>query len=309
MDIRDLGYFETIASIGHFGRAAEALGRTKPALSKCVRRLEAEIGAALFQRSGRGMVLTPPGMALLRRARRLRVAMADAMREVEDTVSGRRIHIRIGLGTFIVDDLLPALSTWLNDGPTGVTMELRTGFNDALRTELAEDRLDAVVSTAQPGDEEAFTRQDWFSENVVVVARRDHPLAGRSRLAIEELVNHDWVLLAQMAASHSWLDGAFRSHGLPSPRCRVEVASYRFMPAFLRQSDMLGFTPETDLTREDFGDGLVALDCPQTTLRRTVSYLYRKDAYVSPAMHHLAEALRQYAITRRMISEDVPLSA
>ena len=300
MDIRDLGYFETIATVGHFGRAAEMLGRTKPALSKCIRRLEAEIGASLFQRSGRGTVLTPPGRVLLARARRLRVSMADALREVDDAVTGRNAHIRIGLGTFIVDDLLPALGGWFNGGGQGITIDLKTGFNDALRRDLEEDRLDAVVSTAQPGDEDSFTRQDWFFEHVVVVARQGHPLAGIPSLSIADMAGYDWVLLAQMAASHSWLNGAFQSHGLAFPRCRVEISSYRFMPPFLRDSDLLGFTPRTDLTRAEFGDGLTELVCPDTTMRRIVSFLYRKDSYVSPAMHDLAEVLRRNAAERRV---------
>jgi DNA-binding transcriptional LysR family regulator len=46
MEIRDLIYLEAIAEEGHFGRAADRLGRTKPALTKCIRRLEQEIGFA-----------------------------------------------------------------------------------------------------------------------------------------------------------------------------------------------------------------------------------------------------------------------
>lgn len=55
MELRDLHYFEVIATIGHIGRAAEKLGRTQPALSKSVRRLETEVGTRLLVKSGRGV--------------------------------------------------------------------------------------------------------------------------------------------------------------------------------------------------------------------------------------------------------------
>ena len=78
MDVRDLSFFEVIATTGHLGLASDRLHRTKPALTKCVRRLEAEIGGPLFSRKGRGTMLTPVGEALLVHARGMRTAMADA---------------------------------------------------------------------------------------------------------------------------------------------------------------------------------------------------------------------------------------
>jgi DNA-binding transcriptional LysR family regulator len=54
MDLRDLAYFEVIADLGHMGRAADKLGRTQPALTKCIQRLEELVGADLFERTGRG---------------------------------------------------------------------------------------------------------------------------------------------------------------------------------------------------------------------------------------------------------------
>lgn len=295
MDIRDLVYFEEIAASGHFGRAAEKLGRTKPALSKCVRRLEEELGAPLFQRVGRSQVLTPPGQALLRHARHLRTAMSDAFRDVAETSSGSQGHIRIGLGTFIVDALMEPLCDWFAKESPKVTMDLRTGFNDALRNDLLEDRLDAVVSTTQPGDETRFTLQEWFCQDIVAVARTGHPLAGRAGLGIGDLAGHDWVLLGRTSASHVWLQWAFASRGMAPARVRVEIPSYRFLPPFLRTSNMLGFTPRTDLADPAFGEGLVELALPETTMRRTVSFLYRRNAYMSPAMLRLAEILRREA--------------
>ena len=60
MDLRDLRYFETIATLQHIGRASEQLHRTQPALTSCVRRLEEECGAPLFEKAGRGIRLPRP---------------------------------------------------------------------------------------------------------------------------------------------------------------------------------------------------------------------------------------------------------
>ena len=75
MDLRQLSYVVAVADHGGFTRAAEAVHVTQPALSQAVRTLEAELGVELFHRTGRSVVLTAAGEALLGPARR---ALRDA---------------------------------------------------------------------------------------------------------------------------------------------------------------------------------------------------------------------------------------
>jgi len=77
MDLRALAYFQTIAELGHLGRAADALHRTKPTLTKCIHRLEQSLGTRLFRREGRRILLTNVGVVLLRKARQMRISMAE----------------------------------------------------------------------------------------------------------------------------------------------------------------------------------------------------------------------------------------
>jgi DNA-binding transcriptional LysR family regulator len=180
MDIRDLVYFEAIARLGHLGRAAMEVGRTKPALSKCIRRLEEHVKAPLFERRGRRLALTEPGRTLLEHARRMRVSMADALRHTAEQAAGERGHIRIGLGTSIVEAMLPALAGWYREESNGISLAVQVGLNDALRRELADDQLDGIITTALREDESQFERQDWVEDDVVVVARAGHALDQRS---------------------------------------------------------------------------------------------------------------------------------
>src|SRR5688572_8464977 len=82
MDLRDLGYFQRVAELGHVGKAAEQLGRTQPALSKSIRRLEDAVGAQLFERVGRSLRLTAMGEALLIRAHHLSRYVDMTLREL-----------------------------------------------------------------------------------------------------------------------------------------------------------------------------------------------------------------------------------
>lgn len=82
MDLRDLTYFETIAELGHLGRAAEKLNRSQPALTKSIQRLEESFGTRLFQRDGRRIKLTPVGELLQARGKELQQSIAQTQREV-----------------------------------------------------------------------------------------------------------------------------------------------------------------------------------------------------------------------------------
>ncbi|WP_086553597.1 LysR family transcriptional regulator [Acetobacter sp. DmW_043] len=92
LDSRDLRYFEVIAGLGHVRAAAEQLNLSQPAVSKCIARLEQNIGARLFEREGRGIRLTPVGEALLQQARRLNVINANALRDIAGLCLGRCRH-------------------------------------------------------------------------------------------------------------------------------------------------------------------------------------------------------------------------
>src|SRR5699024_8547339 len=97
MNLRDLAYFETIAELQSVSAAAVKLHRTQPALTASVRRLEEFCDAPLFERSGRGIRLTSVGEVLLVWARRLRLDVQDARREVDDLGRGVSGHVRLGV--------------------------------------------------------------------------------------------------------------------------------------------------------------------------------------------------------------------
>ncbi|RAI45950.1 LysR family transcriptional regulator [Rhodoplanes roseus] len=292
MDIRDLFYFETIARLGHLGQAAAELGRTKPALSKCIRRLEDQVRTPLFERTGRRLRLTEAGRTLLDHALRMRVSMADALRHVSEQATGRGGHVRLGLGTSIGETLLPPMARWFRGEAAGLSLGLQVGMNDALRRDLADDRLDGIITTAMPDDDARFMREDWAEDDVVVVARAGHPLDRKGRVDIGAMARFDWVLTGRTVASRQWLDGAFVAQGYAPPRVRVEVGAAQLLPTFLTETDMLSFAPRRSLRAGRLGNGLVELHNPQTTMHRTLSFLYRNGGYVSPALRRLTSVLR-----------------
>jgi LysR family nitrogen assimilation transcriptional regulator len=97
MDLKQLEYFRHVAELGSFTRAASFLSVVQPALSRQVRQLEVELGQNLFDRNGRGVVLTDAGTRLLEHTRGILMQVGRARQELEDQRNGDSGHFVLGL--------------------------------------------------------------------------------------------------------------------------------------------------------------------------------------------------------------------
>ena len=292
MDIRDMAYFEAIARLESLTRAAAEVGRTKPALSKCIRRLEDRVEGALFERRGRRLVLTAAGQTLLSHAVRMRAAMADALRDVAEMAGGNKGHVRLGLGTSIVETLLPIIADWHRAEAGRTTLKLQIGLNDSLRRELVDDHLDGIVTTVQARDESNLARENWGEDDVVVVGRKGHPLDRRRAATISELSAFQWVLASRFVASRDWLDNVFIARGFDPPSVQVEIGSAQLVAAFIDGTDLLGFVPRRILRSDHARKTLVEITSADIKMHRSLGFITRKAGYVPPALMRLNRRLK-----------------
>ncbi|NNU81744.1 LysR family transcriptional regulator [Halovulum dunhuangense] len=282
MDLRDLSYFETIARTATYDEAAEILGRTKQALTKSVRRLEADIGGTLFERDGRGKALTALGIALLERAERLRLSVDDIGREMADLAGGRTGLVRIGTGMTPASHILPAACRQLRAAVPGIRLELEIGNSDFLQERLRHGTLDLILCPMDGGDLSDLDVRVVLDETVVVAAGVDHPLAGRG-FELAELTEHGWMLQSQSSAMRAWLDAVFTSRNLAPPRVMVETGTIGVLTRVAEEMQLLTFTSRRNLNT------LVELAHPETTMPRQFGLMSRRDAYLPPAARRLRE--------------------
>jgi len=290
MDIRDLAYFVTIAETGHLGRAADILGRTQPALTKCIHRLERAIDSELFIRTGRGLELTPVGDVLLSRARRLRSAMDEALREVTDFARGTTGHVRIGAGATMAEYLLPQVLSSLIASTPGVTAEILIGMSDVLRHALRAGTIDVLVGPILAGEEQEFATTVFGADEVVVVAPLNHPLCG-GKVTIDDVAQYKWVLPGEAVAMRQWLERVFEANGLLGPQVQIEANSILLLPRLIAETSLLSYTSIRNLRPDRVGGHLQRLDIDVTTMRRYLGLAYRKDNYMSPAGMRFIELL------------------
>jgi DNA-binding transcriptional LysR family regulator len=291
MDTRDLRYFIAAAESGHLHQAAERIGRSQPALSKCIRRLETELGARLFEPSGRGIKLTQVGHALLLRARLLLQGMQDTVREITDLAQGVAGHVRLGSGPTTAEWLLPSLFRRLLAESPGLTLEVKTGLGNVLRQGLREGRLDLAITPLSDNDPAEFEALPIAGDTMQVAARIGHPL-DRPGITPADLAPYTWLLPTGMLASTQWLIARLQLLGLPKPRIQIEADTVIMLRRVVAQTDLLTFLSFRDL---DHGEGtsLFSLALLDVTLHRDFGALWQRGRYLSPAVERVVCLLRE----------------
>lgn len=183
--LKQLRYFEALATHGHFGRAANASAISQPALSLQIKELEAALGSPLFERGSRQISLTQLGEAFAVRVRDILRSvdeLGDLARASRDELSGR---LRIGVIPTIGPYLLPAIIGDLTKAHPELDIHIRETLTPTLIHELKEGRIDTAI-VALPVSEPSFTEVALFSEDFVLVrpgADQDTPAPSAKSLS------------------------------------------------------------------------------------------------------------------------------
>jgi DNA-binding transcriptional LysR family regulator len=175
-DLRQLRQFAVLAEECHFGRAAARLAMTQPPLTQAIQRLEAALGARLFERSQRRVVLSPAGAVLLPLARKLLEgadALAPAVRAAAAGLSGQ---LRLAFVSSITYGPLPEWLSGFRAAYPHVALSLREATLDVQLELFAAGEIDAGFVLHAPGAVPAgFERLRAFDEALVMALPEDHP--------------------------------------------------------------------------------------------------------------------------------------
>lgn len=197
MEIRQLEYFVAAAESGSITRAAERCRVAQPSLSQQVHRLEKSLGGPLFDRLGRGIVLTDAGRALLPRARRILAEVRDARAHVQDDVDQGVGEFRVGAIPTMAPYVLPRAIAALKAEFPRATVSVREDLTERLVTAVADGELDCAVASS-PIDHDRIEVEVVGEEPMVVVVPAGHALAEADDISLAALRDLPTVTLHEV---------------------------------------------------------------------------------------------------------------
>jgi DNA-binding transcriptional LysR family regulator len=212
--LESLRKFVVVAEEASFTRAAQRVHISQSGVSAQIRQLEHDLGAPLFDRSGRVARLTAAGTAALRPARAA-LAAAAAVRQAVDEVNGLlRGRLVVGMVTgCTVTPLFEALAAFHQAHP-GVELSLLEGGSDVLTGQVRSGLADLALigaAGAPPGGLESLTA---VSEPLAAGLPPGHPLAGRGRVRLAEVAAGPVVTLPPGTGVRAVLDRSAQAAGV-----------------------------------------------------------------------------------------------
>ena len=294
LDPRQLQAFVAIAEHGSLGRAAEQLHLTQPALSRIVKRMERQLNVALFERRPSGMELTSFGQALLPHATHL-IREADlAIEEINVRLGLGRGTLRIGAVASAALVVLPVVLQQMRRRWPGLHIEITEAVEDRLVTLLVNNEVDVVLSGPIPESGEIMQVADHkFTDCSRVVAAATHPLRGRRRVPLAEVLALPWVMPSNDAEPRKLFDAQVRMQGAAPPRIAIETRSPAAIKAIVAQSEMLGWLPEPIYAAERAANLLCTLPVPELDHERHFHVYRRRRRFMAPPVAEFLAALRQ----------------
>jgi DNA-binding transcriptional LysR family regulator len=207
LNLRDIRALVAVAEAGSFTRAAERLHLSQPALTVQIRRLEEAVGARLFDRNSRNVALTPTGRELLPLLRKSLQDMENVLRDARAMGEGESGTIRIACLPTFASSVLPELIIDMKRDVPRAVFQVRdvvaSTVNALVRNEDADigltggEVLDPLLEVLHTG-----------VDRLVVVCPREHTLAGKRRIGLNDLAALPLVLTAPGTSVRAVVDAA-----------------------------------------------------------------------------------------------------
>jgi DNA-binding transcriptional LysR family regulator len=292
MDLLQLEHFLAVVEERTFTRAAERVCRTQPAVSQSIKKLEEEVGTALFARDVHDVSLTEAGKVLADYARRMVHLRDEAMRHVGQIKTLKAGTLGVAAHESAAVYLLPApLRAYLHRYP-----DIKVGIYRSRLNEIPRQVMDREVDVGFVKDEPAFHELQWtevHADQMALISSPRHPLASRPRVTVEDLGNEPFVLHHLCNSTADMINRVFERH---RTRLRVvaELWSFENIKSFVREDVGLAIVPAITV-RAELRDGhLARLRIPELEIPRRTLMIYKEQGYLPEAANELIKLMRSF---------------
>src|SRR3984885_1156236 len=216
MELRQIRSFLSIAETLHFGRTAELIHLSQPALSLQIRALEEEIGVRLFERNRRKTTLTAAGFAFRDEAAAALSQLEEAIRRARLAASGKLGRLRIGFVSTAGTEIVPNIVRQFRELNSEVEFSLRNILTAEQVEMLEAGSLDIGFLRVPIGEHPALEVVTVHPEPFVIVVPSSHKLAKRKRVRLREVAGQEFVMYERRYAPgfHDSIFGILRDAGI-----------------------------------------------------------------------------------------------
>lgn len=298
MDLKQLEYFRHVAELGSFTRAASFLSVVQPALSRQVRQLEIELGQNLFDRNGRGVVLTHAGTRLLEHTRGILTQIGRARQDLEEERNGDAGHFALGLPPSLGRSVTVALVKAFAEKLPNAQLATAEGLSAYIVEWLKVGRVDcALVYNPQPAPTLDF--QSLLDEQLFLIGPRVRPSRKtRKTITVAELADYPLIIPSRPHAMRMSVENA-----LTAANVKIKVAhEIECIPAVIdlvRQGHGFAVLPMNAVKSTQWADEVSVKPILSPVLKTSLSIATSTQRPQSPLVRKAIDVVRE--IVRQQI--------
>jgi len=290
MELRQLNYFVTVASELNFSKAANKLYITQGTLSQQIRQLENELGTDLFTRTSHSVALTEAGAELLPLARRTIEDSAACKLRINDLRQALCGTLRIGVTHSFARLVSGTIQDFMKEH-RGVKLKVFYKPATELHDMLREGELDLIVAFTPAVHYDEIVSEPLFQSELKAIMRRDHPLADRPSVTMEEISRHGIALAGSGLQARKAFE-RFINVDTSSLDVRIELNEPNIILDIVKHSNMVAVLSSLAIY---YDNALTAV--PIEGINRTMvgGIHYLRDAYHKRSAEAFSSLLRTSA--------------
>lgn len=295
MELHQLRYFCAVARAGNFTRAAAHEHVSQPSLSQQVLKLEAELGARLFDRLGRKVRLTAFGEAFLPRAETILQQLGEAKLEIEEMAGLEKGRVVVGAIPTIAPYFLPErLASFSRKHPT-IQVNVVEEITHVLLERLQDASIDMAL-LALPGPGDPFVCQELCREPLYLVVPHEHRLARQAQASLQEVENDSFLLLKE---GHCFRESTLAACGRArlQPNVVFESGQFATILAMVAAGTGVSVVPEMAVERRP---GCAFIPLVDAGAVRRVGFAQLKRHFRSRAQRAFVHHLRESVVLERV---------
>ena len=242
MEIRQLRAFVAIAESGTFTAGALRVHVTQAAISMQIRQLETEIGAKVFVRAPRHVILTEAGEQLLRRARHILREHDAALDEIAELAGAERGRLRIGSASaMVLTDQLPAVLKELRKQHPAADIAVTSGTSEVLVDQILAGEVD-IAFVSLPVDVRGIKTERLSQDQLVAIASPQHKLAKQKTISAYTLAGERLILGERGGNTRRLIDQFFAQAGV-TLRVAMELSRQQAIKRMVEEDMGVGIVP------------------------------------------------------------------
>ncbi len=301
MEIRQLRAFVAIAESGTFTAGALRVHVTQAAISMQIRQLETEIGAKVFVRAPRHVILTEAGEQLLRRARHILREHDAALDEIAELAGAERGRLRIGSASaMVLTEQLPSILKELRKQHPAAEIAVTSGTSEVLVDQILAGEVD-IAFVSLPVDVRGIKTERLSEDQLVAIASPRHKLAKQRTISAYTLAGERLILGERGGNTRRLIDQFFAQAGV-TLRVAMELSRQQAIKRMVEEDMGVGIVPLQSVKEEVEKGRLIRWWIEGAQINWELGIAQLSNGYDSPIMQKfVALAHKNFAELRRRV--------